>query len=73
MIAWVFERIVLHQGPLTKKHPDYKGDMYNVIVECPNGETTTEPLNIIVVDYPVSCALYTRDNQLLDTPGWRQF
>jgi hypothetical protein len=32
-----FERIVSHQGPLTKKHPDYKGETYNVVVEWSNG------------------------------------
>ena len=24
-IVWKFKRIASHQGPLTKKHPDYKG------------------------------------------------
>jgi hypothetical protein len=40
------------------------------MVEWETGEITTEPLNIIAADNPVTCALYARDNNLLEEPGW---
>jgi len=63
-IFWRFKRILAHQGPLQPNHPDYKGSTYNVQVEWENGEITFEP---------VSCAIYARDHNLLDTPGWKRF
>ena len=52
---------------------EYNGSPYNVQVEWANGETTYEPLSIIAADDPVSCAIYARENGLLDTPGWHCF
>ena len=72
-IVWKFKRIVSHQGPLTPNHPDYKGSTYNVMIEWENGETTNEPLQVIAKDDPVSCAIYAKENGLLDLPGWKQF
>ena len=72
-IVWKFKSIVSHQGPLSKKHPDYKGSTFNVKIEWDNGETTSEPLQIIAADDPVTCAIYARDNNLLDQPGWKRF
>jgi hypothetical protein len=43
------------------------------MVEWDNGETTMEPLQIIAKDDPVTCAVYAKDNGLLDTTGWKQF
>jgi hypothetical protein len=43
------------------------------MVEWANGETTMEPLQIIAKDDPVTCAIYAKDNGLLDTPGWKHF
>jgi hypothetical protein len=72
-IVWQFKKIVSHQGPLSPSHPDYNGSSYNVVVEWENGETTSEPLKVIAADDPVSCAIYARENGLLDTAGWKQF
>ena len=72
-IVWRFKKISSHQGPLTPDHPDYKGCPYNVLVEWENGETTSEPLSLIAADDPVTCAVYARENNLLDTPGWKRF
>ena len=47
--------------------------MYNVMVEWENGEITSEPLSIIAADDPVTCAIYARDNNLLELPGWKRF
>jgi hypothetical protein len=72
-VIWKFKRITSHQGPLSVKHPDYKGSTINILIEWENGETTMEPLQIIAKDDPVTCAMYAKDNGLLDTPGWKQF
>ncbi|CAJ1938442.1 unnamed protein product [Cylindrotheca closterium] len=72
-IVWKFKRIVSHQGPLQPDHPSYMGSTYNVAMEWENGEITPEPLSIIGADDPVACAIYARDNNLLETPGWKRF
>jgi len=72
-VVWKFTKISSHQGPLNPDHPEYKGSTYNVLVEWENGEVTWEPLSIIAVDAPVPCAVYARENGLLDTPGWKRF
>jgi hypothetical protein len=43
------------------------------MIEWENGEITSEPLSILAADDPVSCALYARDNDLLDRDGWKRF
>ena len=72
-IVWKFKCISAHQGPLTPKDKDWNGSTYNIMVEWENGEITIEPLVIIAADDPVSCAVYTRDNNLLDIDGWKRF
>ena len=72
-IIWKFKDIIGHQGPLNKSHKDYKGSPYNLTVLWENGETTNEPLSVIAADDPVSCAVYARQNNLLDLPGWKRF
>jgi hypothetical protein len=72
-IVWKFQRITSHQGPLAPGHPEYKGSSYNVHIEWENGEITSEPLQVIAKDDPVTCAIYAKDNGLLNTPGWKQF
>ena len=72
-VVWKFRRIVSHQGPLGPDHPDYKGSSYNINIEWETGEITKEPLNVIAADDPVTCAIYARENNLLDVPGWKRF
>jgi len=72
-VVWKFKRIVSHEGPLTKNHDNYKGSLYNVMVEWENGEISSEPLSIIAADDPVTCAIYGRDNNLLELDGWKRF
>jgi hypothetical protein len=43
------------------------------MIEWENGEITTEPLSNIAQDDPVTCAIYARDNGLLELPGWKRF
>jgi len=70
---WKFQRITAHQGPLTQNHPDWKGSIYNVMIEWENGEITAKPLSILAADDPVTCAIYARDNGLLELDGWKRF
>ena len=49
-----------------------KGSKYNVQVEWETGEITFEPLSIIAADDPVTCAAYTKENDLLALEGWRR-
>ena len=72
-VVWRFKRIAGHEGPLTKNHPMWRGSTYNVRVEWENGEITDEPLTTIAADDPVTCAIYAKDNNLLDAPGWKRF
>ena len=72
-IIWKFRKITSHEGPLTPNHPSYKGSRFNVMVEWETGEITTEPLSLVAKDDPVTCAIYARDNNLLDIEGWKRF
>jgi hypothetical protein len=72
--VWKFHRIYGHEGPLTKnKDKNYNGSSYNVMIEWENGEVTTKPLDVIAGDDPITCAIYARENNLLDKPGWKRF
>ena len=42
------------------------------MIEWENGEITREPLSIIAADDPVTCAIYAKDNDLLDTATWME-
>ena len=69
---WKFKQILAHSGPLTHRHPSYKGCSYNLLIEWETGEQTEEPLSNMIADDPVSVALYAKKNNLLDTQGWKQ-
>ena len=66
-----FRDIVAHQGPLESIDPDQKGSKYNVIVEWESGEVTYEPLALISKDDPITCAVYAKKHDLLDTTRWK--
>ena len=68
---WSFKDIIAHQGPHTKDDPHYKGSSYNVMDEWDTGETTYEPLSLIIQDDPITCAVYAKKHGLLNTPGWK--
>ena len=55
-----FRAIIGHQGPLLASDPYWKGSKYNVQVE---------PLSIIAADDPVTCAAYSKENDLLALEG----
>ena len=66
-----FRDIVAHQGPLESTDPNHKGSKYNVMVERGPGEVTYEPLTLISKDDPITCAVYAKKHDLLDTTGWK--
>ena len=66
-----FRDIVAHQGPLESTDPNHKGSKYNVTVEWESGEVTYEPLTLISKDDPITCAVYAKKHDLLDTTGWK--
>ena len=66
-----FRDIVAHQGPLESTDPYHKGSKYNVMVEWESGEITYEPLALISKDDPITCAVYAKKHDLLDTTGWK--
>ena len=68
-----FRVIIGHQGPLLASDQDWKGSKYNVQVEWETGEITFEPLSIIAADYPVTCAAYAKENDILALEGWCGF
>ena len=70
---WKFKSISAHQGPLSPGHPAYKGSKYNVLVNWETGESMFEPLATIAADDPITCAIYAKDNDLLELDGWKQF
>ncbi|MGL5078847.1 MAG: reverse transcriptase domain-containing protein, partial [Waterburya sp.] len=70
---YTFSRILDHEGPITSKHPNYKGSKFNLLIQWDTGEETYEPMDIIAEDDPVSIAKYGEENDLLDQPGWKRF
>ena len=67
-IVWKFKHISVHEGPLGRTYPQYMGSRYNVKVEWENGEINHEPLDMLAKNDPVTCAVYARENNLLDIP-----
>ena len=68
-----FRAIIGPQGSLAASDPDWKGSKYNFQVEWEMEEITYEPLPIIAADDPVTCAAYTKENDLLALEGWHWF
>ena len=62
-----FRDIVAHQSPLEPTNPTHKRSKYNVMVEWESGEVTLESLPLISKDNPVTCTLYAKKHDLLDT------
>ena len=45
----------------------------NVMLEWETSEVTSEPLSIIKADNPVTCALYSANNNMIEKERWKQF
>ena len=57
-----FKCIKDHKGPYTSSDPEYNGSSYNLLIEWEPGEQTWEPY---------TCAVYSKEHNLLNTPGWK--
>ena len=66
-----FRDIVAHQGPLESTDPNHKGSKYNVLVEWESGEFTYGPLTLFSKDDQITCAVFAKKHDLLDTTGWK--
>jgi hypothetical protein len=64
-ITWKFRQIISHEVG--------QGSQYDLLIEWENGEITKEPIKVIATDDPVTCAIYARENGLLNQPGWKRF
>ena len=63
-----FKCIKDHKGPYTSSDPEYS---YNLLIEWETGEQTWEPLSNIIASDPYTCAVYAKEHNLLNTPGWK--
>mmetsp|Transcript_13186 Transcript_13186/g.23919 ORF Transcript_13186/g.23919 Transcript_13186/m.23919 type:complete len:235 (-) Transcript_13186:1278-1982(-) len=43
------------------------------MIEWENGEITLEPLAVIAADDPITCAVYGKENVLLELESWKRF
>ena len=66
-----FRCIKDHRGPYTSSDPEYNGSSYNLLIEWETGEQTWEPLSNIIASDPYTCAIYAKEHNLLNTPGWK--
>ena len=66
-----FKCIEDHKGPYTSSDPEYNGSSYNLLIEWEPGEQTWEPLSNIIASDPYTCAVYAKEHNLLNTPGWK--
>lgn len=64
-IYWKFKCITAHEGSLDPSSPLCWGSKYNVVIEWENGKITTEPLNIIASNDPVTCAMHAKEKNNL--------
>jgi hypothetical protein len=63
-ILWKFNCIASHQGPLSTTHANNHSSTYNFMNEWENGETTSNSLQVIAKDDPVTCEIYAKENGL---------
>ena len=66
-----FKCIKDHKGPYTSSDPEYNGSSYNLLIEWETGEQTWEPLSNIIASDPYTCAVYAKEHNVLNTPGWK--
>ena len=70
------DSLIGHEGPLKATDPNWKGSKWNVQIEWETGEITFEPLSVIAVDDPITCAAYAtckREEPVYILDGWKRF
>ena len=45
--------------------PNWKGNKWNVQIECETGEITFEPLSVIAADDPITCAAFMSRRKII--------
>jgi hypothetical protein len=58
-------------GPTASSHHDCKGSSHNVKVLWEDDSETCEPLVEMIKDDPAFYAFHAKENDLLETPGWK--
>ena len=66
-------REVLECKKVKPDDSDYKGSSWNVLVLWEDGSKTWEPLTLMAKNDPVTLAAFAKENNLLDTDGWKRF
>ena len=66
---FTFKKILDHQGLLKSDSSNWKGSSYNVKVLWEDNSETWEPLSVMKVDNPITCAEYADSKNLLSTHG----
>ena len=69
---WKFRKIIGHEK-VSQHHKNYNSSSYNLRIAWENGEVSEVSLKQFAHDAPVECALYDKENDLLDKPGWKRF
>ena len=69
---WKFQKIIGHEK-VNQHHKNYNGSSYNLRIAWENGEISEVPLKLFAHDAPVECAIYAKENDLLDKPDWKRF
>ena len=64
---------ILDHETITPLHARWMKCRTNILVEWSDGSRSWQPLNVLGADDPVTCAQYAMNNDLLQTPGWKQF
>ena len=59
-IEWKFKSITSYKEPLPTHHPNYNSSPWNLRIEWEHGDITNEPLNMVLEDDPVTCAICAR-------------
>ena len=68
---YIFKCIKDHKRPYTSSDPEYNGSSYNLLIEWETGEQTWKPLSNFIASDPYTCAVYAKEHNLLNTPGWK--
>ena len=69
---WKYKAILKHQGPHKKGNANYKGSMYNLLIEWEDQTITWEPLSIFVEDNAALVTDYANKHNLRKKDGWRR-
>ena len=65
-----YERIMTHAGPLRPNDRKFRGHAFSLKIRWSNGQTTWEPLHIILEDSPDDVVEYAKKHNLLDNEHW---